>query len=135
MKQQLLLKVLSDRKKYPCVISDFFFFFKIQLTFMSVFDKPQSTSVNRCSKSTYLSLIFFFFKGANKLKIKMSSGIIQHICSHEGVTSFATLLYRSDVLAMLIISNAINSVKSCGLQEVTLDCLCSCSYQWLLYWS
>lgn len=68
---------------------------------MSFFDKPQSTGVSRRSESTYLS-VSFFLNEANKLKIKMSIGIIQHISSHEGATSFATLLYRSDVPAMLI---------------------------------
>lgn len=82
--------------------SDFPFFFKIQLTFQTwfFFDKPQSASISSSSESTYLSVIFL--NEANKLKIKMSIGIIQHISSHEGATSFATLLYSSDVPAMLI---------------------------------
>lgn len=38
---------------------------------------------------------WYFLNEANKLKIKMSIGIIQHISSHEGATSFATQLYRT----------------------------------------
>lgn len=68
---------------------------------MSSFDKPQSTNLSSSSASTSLSVIFFLNE-ANKLKIKMSIEIIQHISSREGATSFATLLYSSDVPAMLI---------------------------------